>query len=102
MIDALIHGRLIRASEADGGHVEGRIVIDRDQPVQFIARRGAVKRQLLHLAQGTPLAVAGTLTTCVRHDKHGTPYVRHELDVSAILTAEPSPLRRLARTITGD
>lgn len=102
MIDALIYGHLIRCDEDEGGNVEGRIVIGRDKPVQFTARRGTVKRQLLSMAQGTPLAVAGSLTTRVCFDKSGKPYVRYDLEVSAILTAEPSPLRRLARTLTGD
>lgn len=101
MIDALIHGRLIRCDEDDEGHVEGRIVIGRDKPVQFTARRSSVKRQLLHMEPGTPLAAAGALTTRVCYDRHGAPYVRHDLEISAILTAEPSPLRRLAQSITG-
>lgn len=102
MIDALIHGRLIRCDEDAEGNVEGRIVIGRDKPVQFTARRGSVKRQLLRMEHGTPLVAAGTLTTRVCFDKHGEPYVRLDLQVTAILTAEPSPLRRLAQSLTGD
>ncbi len=89
MIDALIHGRLIHVGEIDG-EVIGRIVIENDKPIQFTARRGAVKRALLALPQGHPLAAAGTLTTRVMHDKEGVPYVRHDLRITSILTAQPS------------
>lgn len=90
MIDALIHGRLIHVAETDS-EVIGRIVIENDQPIQFTARRGAVKRALLALPQGYPLAAAGTLTTRVMHDKEGVPYVRHDLAITAVLTTAPAP-----------
>lgn len=91
MIDALVHGRLVHAVET-AAEVTGRIVIEGDRPIQFTARRGAVRRALLALPAGHPLAVAGTLTTRVQHDKHGEPYVRHDLQITAVLTAQPRGL----------
>lgn len=91
MIDALIHGRLVHAGETDN-EVIGRIVIENDKPIQFTARRGSVKRALLALPLGYPLAAAGTLTTRVMHDKEGAPYVRHDLFITAVLTAQPRGL----------
>lgn len=91
MIDALIHGRLIACRE-EGPLLVGRIVMGGDAPVQFCARRGAVKRTLSSLAQGMPVSVAGRLSTSVRQDKDGRHYVLHELTVSAVLTAQPQSL----------
>lgn len=89
MIDALVHGRLVHVVEA-GSEVIGRIVIDGDLPIQFSARRGSVRRALLALSPGFPVAAAGSLSTSVCREKDGTPYVRHELVISSILTAQPS------------
>ena len=86
MIDALIHGRIVH-SRLEGPYLVGRIVIQGDIPVQFTARRGAVKKQLEHLPVGSPLSVAGELSTSVQNDKHGQPNVRYEVAVSAVLTA---------------
>lgn len=91
MIDALIHGHLIHCRE-EGSNLIGRIVIDNDKPVQFVARRGTLKRAIAGLAQGMPLSVAGRLITRVGHDKDGRPYVHHEIQISAILTAQPTGL----------
>lgn len=91
MIDAMIYGRLVHAVETDGA-VIGRIVIEGDRPIQFTARRGAVRRALLALPPGHPIAAAGVLTTRVQHDKHGEPYVRHDLLITAVPTAQPRGL----------
>lgn len=91
MIDALIHGRLIACRE-EGQFLVGRILREGGEPVQFSARRGAIKRKLTSLAQGMPVSVAGGLFTSVRQDKDGRPFVLHEITVSAVLTAEPESL----------
>ncbi len=88
MIDALIHGRLVHCRE-EGSHLIGRIVLEGDQPIQFTARRGAVKRQLAQLPMGTPLSVSGGLSTSVQYDKLGNAYVRYEIAVTAAITAAP-------------
>lgn len=89
MIDALVHGRLVHRVEVDT-EVIGRIVIDGDKRIQFTARRASVRRALMALPPGFPVAVAGSLSTSVASEKDGTPYVRHDLLVTALLTAEPS------------
>lgn len=91
MIAALIHGRLVHTCETDN-EVIGRIVIENNKPIQFTARRGSVKRALLALPQGCPLAAAGTLTTRIMYDKEGAAYVRHDLLITAVLTAQPRGL----------
>ena len=90
MIDALIHGRIVH-SRLEGPYLVGRIVIQGDIPVQFTAKRGRVKAAIEALASGMPLAAAGQLSTRVRHDKDGEPYVCHELLITAVLTAQPQP-----------
>ena len=91
MIDALIHGRIVHCQRG-GNLLIGRIVSDNDETVQFTARRGRIKSTLQALATGTPLSVAGSLTTRVRLDKAGTPFVEHSIHVSAVLTAQPKGL----------
>ena len=91
MIDALIHGRLIHCRQ-EAGQLVGRIVDDEDRPVHFIATRGRIKSTLQAMAQGMPLSVAGPLTTCVKHDKEGSPYVEHVIRITAVLTAQPKGL----------
>lgn len=88
MIDALIHGRIAH-SRMEGPCLVGRIVIEDDKPVQFTARRGAVKRQLAQLPMGTPISVSGGLSTSVQYDKLGNAYVRYEIAVTAAITAAP-------------
>lgn len=100
MIDALIHGRLIRAT-TEAGRFDGRIVIEPDTPITITARRGAIKSQLLALPHNCPLSVAGRLSTSIGHGKSG-PHVVHHLEVHSILTAQPSFLRRLARYFIGE
>lgn len=91
MIDALIHGRLIHCRE-EGNLLVGRIVLADDKPIQFSARRGAVKSALRELPTGMPVSVAGRLTTGIRFDKDTSPYVHHEITISAVLTAQPKSL----------
>lgn len=88
MIDALVTGKLIHIKEVDN-MVHGRIVIEGDKPVQFCARRGVVKAALLALPAGMPLAVSGQLTSGIKFDKDGKPFVLHEILISAVLTAQP-------------
>lgn len=90
MIDALIHGRLVHC-RLDGVHLVGRIVIEDDKPIQFTARRGTVKAAIQAMACGMPISAAGQLSTSVQRDKTGTPYVCHELAISAVLSAQPQP-----------
>lgn len=88
MIDALITGRLIHCKEADN-LVIGRIVLGNDKPVQFTAKRGRVKTALLAMPGGMPVAVSGQLSSSVKFDKDGKPFVLHEILISAVLTAQP-------------
>ena len=88
MIDALVTGRLVNCKEHDN-LVTGRIVMEGDKPMQFAARRGVVKTALMALPAGMPVALSGSLTCGVRHDKEGKPYVLHEILVTAVLTAQP-------------
>ena len=90
MIDALIHGRIVH-SRLEGPYLVGRIVIEDDKPVQFTARRGTVKAAIQAMACGMPISAAGQLSTRVRHDKDGEPYVCHELLITAVLTTQPQP-----------
>lgn len=91
MIDALVHGRLISCRE-DGTLLVGRIVMDGDVPVQFSAKRGSLKRAIAAMPQGMPVSVSGRLSTSVKYDKEGRPFVLHDLFVSAVLTAQPKSL----------
>lgn len=91
MIDALVTGRLVSCHEEEN-LVKGRIVMDGDKPVQFIARRGAVKTALLELPIGLAVSVSGRLNLWVKHDKELRPYVHHEIVISAVLTAQPKGL----------
>lgn len=90
MIDALITGRLIHFKTVDN-LLQGRIVMDGDEPVQFTAKRGKVKAALMAMDSGMPLSVAGPLTSRVKHDKDGQPYVCNEILITAVLTAQPQP-----------
>lgn len=95
MIDAMIHGRLVRCVEQDNLLV-GRIVHSNDEPVQFTARRGFVKAALAALPIGMPVAVAGELSSSIKHDKDGRAFVLNEICITAVLTAQPtSALRSL-------
>ena len=49
MIHALVTGKLIHC-KTDGNVLVGRIVLDDDKPVQFTAKRGAVKAALTLMA----------------------------------------------------
>ncbi len=86
LIDALITGRFVNCKEHDN-LVTGRILMADETPIQFYARRGIVKTQLLQLVQGMPLSVAGQFTASIKQDKQGRPYVLHEIFISAVLTA---------------
>jgi hypothetical protein len=99
MFSVLINGRLINATQ-EAGQVHGRIVMARDVPVQFTARRGSVKNALLKLPAGFPVAVAGEMITSVAAGKE-RPYVLHQLMITSILTAKPSLWRRVWRYLTG-
>ena len=88
MIHALVTGKLIHC-KTDGNLLLGRIVLEDDKPVQFTAKRGAVKAALLAMPGGMPVAVSGPLTTSIRHDKDGKPFVCNEILISAVLTAQP-------------
>ena len=90
MINAMITGRLIHATEMDN-LVVGRIVLEGDRPVQFTARRGIVKAALLELKGGTPVTVSGVLSSRVKYDRDDRAYVFTEILVSAVLTAAPQP-----------
>lgn len=91
MIDALVNGRLVNCRQQDN-LVIGRIAMDGDKPVQFTARRSSVKSALLAIPVGTPVSVSGRLSTWVKHDKDGTPYVHHEIAITAVMTAQPTGL----------
>ena len=88
MIDALVTGRLIHCKKVDN-FVVGRIVMEGDKPIEFSARRGALKSALLALPFGMPISVAGPMSSCIRYDKDGQPYVSNEILIAALLTAQP-------------
>lgn len=100
MINALITGRLIHIKTVEN-QVEGRIVLDGDKPVQFTARRGVVKTALLAMACGMPLSVAGPLTSRVKYDKDGKPYVCSEIVITSVLTAQPQRLGLFGSILKG-
>lgn len=88
MIDALITGRIVHC-KAEENMLVGRIVMEGDKPVQFTAKRGIVKAALLALPSGMPLCVAGPMSSRIKHDKDGQPYVCNEVLITAVLTAQP-------------
>ena len=79
---SLVHTR------PDGDHLVGRIVLFDGEPVQITARRGVVKRALEAMPMGIPIAVSGKLKSSVANKKDGRPYVRHEIEVSTVQTAQ--------------
>jgi len=91
MINALIQGRIVH-SRMEGDVLVGRIVLDGEKPIQFTARRAAVKSALLAMPTGMPLSAAGTLNNRVKHESDGSAYVCNELLITAVLTAQPKGL----------
>lgn len=87
MISATVTGSMVHYRE-DAAALVGRIVVDGGQPVQFMAKRGMVKRALQALPIGSPVSVAGWLATRVKYDKEGYPYVNHEITITAVLTPQ--------------
>ena len=88
MIYATLTGAMVSHRD-QGPAMVGRILTGNGLQVQFTARRGIVRAALAALPVGTPVSVAGELTTCARTDKDGRPYVHHELAVRAVQTAQP-------------
>lgn len=98
MINAMVNGRIVHIRETgESGRiaVTGRIVLDNDRPVQITAYRGTVRRALLDIQPGMPVSVSGRLTTTIRHTKEGDPYVALEIEVSSVMTPQPSFLTRI-------
>lgn len=87
MISATVTGSLVTFRE-EGPELVGRIRMDKDQPVQFTARRGIIKRALQALPVGAPVSVSGWLSTRIKRDKEGNPFVHHEIAVTAVLTPQ--------------
>lgn len=87
MIAAMIQGALVHARE-EGACLVGRIVLAGDVPIQFTARRGIVKRALQALPVGAPVSASGWLSTRIKRDKEGNPFVHHEIAITAVLTPQ--------------
>jgi hypothetical protein len=69
-----------------GNQIHGRILLGDGAPVQFIAKRGIVKRTLEAIPIGIPISISGKLNTTIRENAEKLLYVMTEMEISSIQT----------------